>query len=221
MGSALLLVIYGISYVTTVNVGTTLTPNRRKHPIQVLYRDPVYRTGGALASVFFRPAHHLDRLARAGRWSAPAWENRHWSYRHHPRPARFTQQPHGAGMRFRVEDPGTAQVWTMRFSPAINFGTRPILSVRYRATNTDPTAQWYMLWLDDGTGPDNGGLTPFRLKDVRADGQVHILTCDIRTLEPNGNIFFFAVGVAADARGGAVFDLLDIRFDPVAPPARR
>ena len=149
----------------------------------------------------------LERLDRQ-------WRPRHWSYFNHPKGSNFWYEPHGDGVRFCIEDPNVVQVWTMRFSPAIKVAARPILIVRYRAQNTDPGPGWYMLWIDDGTGPDRGGFAAISLSEIQGDGQVHEIRRDLRTFNPQGDLFYFAVGVASGPKGSAKFDLFEIRFEP-------
>ena len=81
-------------------------------------------------------------------------------------------------------------------------------------SQADPGPDWYMLWIDDGTGPDGGGFFAIHLSDIQGDGQVHEIRRDLRKFNPQGDLFYFAVGVASGPKGSAIFDLFEIRFEP-------
>ena len=207
------LIAYAGSYLALVKVGKSTSPNRQTHPIQFLYFGPTYRLDGPLWEVVFEPAYYIDKHLRPDRWTTPVWRARHWSYPHHPRGQSFSHRPTRDGVEFRLDDPSAVQVWTMRFAPVINVDTHPIVTMRYRAVNTDPGPGWYSLWIDDGTGPNSGGLIPFTLTDVQGDAQVHELQCDLRSLNPQGSLFWFAVAMASGPGGDATFELIELRFE--------
>ncbi|MAE65125.1 MAG: hypothetical protein CMJ18_12715 [Phycisphaeraceae bacterium] len=209
-------VLYTAAYFANVKTGVRnprTYPNRTSHPIQYLCNVADYKQGDQFSRIAFWPINQADRRFRPDKWSQPAWKARHWSYRHHPRGSNFRYEPKGDGVRFTIEDPNVVQVWTMRFAPAIKVAVRPMLVVRYRARNTDPKPAWYTLWIDDGTGPNGGGFVAIDHHDIEGDGQEHEIRRDLRTFNPKGDLFFFAVGVASGPQGSAVFDLLEIRFD--------
>jgi hypothetical protein len=211
----LVLFAYAGTYLAMVEVGKTTSPNRRTHPTQFLYFDPTYRVDDRLWEVVFAPAYYADKHLRRERWTQPVWQARHWSYPHHPRGKSFAHRATLDGVEFRLDDPTAVQVWTMRFKPVINIDTHPIVTMRYRAVNTDPGPGWYSLWIDDGTGPSAGGLIPFTLTDIQGDGQVHEIQRDLRLLSPQGNLFWFAVAMASGPGGNATFELIELRFESI------
>lgn len=114
--------------------------------------------------------------------------------------------------RFTVGDPKLRLVWIYYLDLPIDFNRYPMLVLKYRAQNTASTGS-YTIWLDDGTGPNNGGFSPVRSNELIADGEVHILKKDIRTFKPRGNIIGIALGVMCGDTAPAVFDLLSFNFE--------
>ncbi len=140
------------------------------------------------------------------------WWSSHWSGR--------SKNTHCAAMvpgdeydRFLVTQPGKRKVWVKYFDVPIDPQRYPLAVLTYRATGTHPEAGDYALYLDDTSGPDYGGLLPFAQRDLVADGKEHVLTCDLRPLQPIGDLIGLAVGVYASPTGPAEFDLIDLRFE--------
>ena len=114
--------------------------------------------------------------------------------------------------RFVVDDANRRKVFIDYLDLPIDAGRYPILTLRYRARNIKPGE--YLLWLDDGTGPNGGGLAVLQAEQVIDDGQVHQLQYDLRQRNPAGPIEGLALGVRCGPTTPAVFDVLALRFDP-------
>src|SRR5207237_1138027 len=91
----------------------------------------------------------------------------------------------------------------------------PVLVFRYRARGFDPENNWYLWWVDDGTGtrthPDGKrhGFHTSRHGDALCDGQVHEFRRDASAYHP-GPWTGMLIGVSADARGDAELEIFDI-----------
>ncbi len=139
------------------------------------------------------------------------WWSSHWirdfslasAMRHHEDRAEFI-----------VTALGGHKVWVKYFDVPIDPWRYPILVMTYRAENIHPTSDKYNLYIDDGSGPDYGGLQPVRQKDLIADGNKHVLACDLRDLEPIGDLIGLAVLAENDGKQApGVLELLELRFE--------
>lgn len=149
------------------------------------------------------------------------WWSSHWSSSLNTQNAAMISTDAMQPPRFVVTEPGRRKVWVKYFDVPIDPQRYPLVVLTYRATNTHAAANGYVLYLDDTSGPDYGGLLPFSSRDLQADGEVHSMTCDLRTLDPLGELIGLAIGVhAADqAPAPATFELLDLRFEAIEPNA--
>ena len=124
-------------------------------------------------------------------------------------------------VRFVVGEPNHRRVWVKYLDIPIDANQYPILVMKYRARNTDSDATEYALYLDDGCGPDYGGLIPFAHRDIVADGDSHVLTCDLHSMKPLEHIIGLAVGVRSSATIPAAFELMDLRFEAPQEPTTK
>ena len=123
----------------------------------------------------------------------------------------------GESPRFSVGDPDKCMVWTRPLRLPVSPERYPILVLKYRARNTGSAGWHYVIWLDDGTGPRDGGLYVVRLDDLVADGEVHEIRKNLWEDEgPKGPVKFIAFAVYCGKTPPATFELLDLRF--VGPP---
>jgi len=120
---------------------------------------------------------------------------------------------HDEFLRFAVTEPDRRRVWVKYFDVPVDPQRYPIAVFTYRARNTATHEKRYSIYLDDGSGPDYGGLMPFVHQAIVADGKVRTLTYDLRTMAPDGDLIGMAVGVASNAESPAHLDLLDLRFE--------
>ena len=113
-----------------------------------------------------------------------------------------------------------SKVWTYFLNTPIDWTRYPILVMEYRALRTEPDFK-YVLWIDDGTGPNGHGLRAWTAADVIPDGQIHILRRDLREagLSDKGTITSMALGVSAADALPAELELISLRFeaDPKMP----
>ncbi len=158
------------------------------------------------------------------------WWSSHWSGPETNTAAGAMLWQEDGHPRFVVTETSKRKVWVKYLDVPISAQQYPLLAMTYRATGTDPDAEDYVIYLDDTSGPDYGGLLPFLGRDVIPDGKLHTLTCDLRELKPIGNLIGLAIGVRAGSQGSAAFDLVDLRFEalgsgerplPVNGPVRR
>lgn len=117
---------------------------------------------------------------------------------------------------FVVGEPDKGYIWTYPLAAPIAQPKFGKVVMTYRARNTSTSGQ-YTLWLDDTRGPDSGGVSPFRSRDLIADGEVHEATCDLATLKPAGPIISMALGVTCGPKGPATFEMLGLRFERTGP----
>ena len=143
------------------------------------------------------------------------WWCSHWAGR---TPGCVAVEQGDESVRFIVGQPDHRRVWVKYLNIPIDAGRYPVLVMKYRAQNTHPEATEYALYLDDGCGPDYGGLLPFAHRDIVADGQTHVLVCDLRSMKPLEQIIGLAVGVHSSSIAPAVFELLDLRFETLEEP---
>lgn len=118
--------------------------------------------------------------------------------------------------RFTVGETGLRSVWTYYLDLPVDFKLYPIAVLKYRAKNIHITSDNYVIWLDDGTGPDYGGLVVFKSKELMPDGSIHELRKDLREFNPKGAIRGIALGVMCGDKTPAVFDLVGISFEAPA-----
>lgn len=107
----------------------------------------------------------------------------------------FAHDFSGKVPRFSVNEPKKSMVWTRPLRLPIPAERYPILVFKYRAWNIGVTGWHYVLWLDDGTGPWDGGLYVVRLNDIIADGKVHEIRRELWNFDPQGPIKFIAISV--------------------------
>lgn len=117
---------------------------------------------------------------------------------------------------FVVGEPDKGYIWTYPLAAPIAQPRFGRVVMTYKARNTSASGQ-YTLWLDDTRGPDSGGVSPFRSRDLIADGEAHEATCDLATLKPAGPIIGMALGVTSGPKGPATFELLGLRFERTEP----
>ena len=146
------------------------------------------------------------------------WWTSHWAGLNNT--SAVAMESHETLDRFIVTESSRRKVWVKYFDVPIDPQRYPIAVLTYRARNTDPQHETYALYIDDGCGPDYGGLMPFLQRDIVPDGQLHVLSCDLRTMKPIGDLIGLAVGVYSDAIGPAQFDLIDLRFEAVDQKAQ-
>ena len=119
--------------------------------------------------------------------------------------------------RFTVSDPNLRNTWIRRLKPQLDWQRYPILVLKYRASNVRKTKMDkvtnYLIWVDDGTGPDRGGHILFMASDLVDDGQVHELRKDMRPFKPKGPITTVALGLTCPDKSPALFELVEIRFE--------
>lgn len=139
------------------------------------------------------------------------WWSSHWSSQKNTLSAVVQQRPEFE--KFIVTEPSRRKVWVKYFDIPIDPRKYPIVVMKYRAKNIDTTSGDYVLYLDDSSGPDYGGLLPFKSCDLVADGKEHVMTFDMRTLNPLCDLIGLAIGVHSDKKIPATFDLLDLRFE--------
>ena len=118
--------------------------------------------------------------------------------------------------RFTVSETGLRSVWTYYFDLPVDFKLYSIVVLKYRVKNTHITSDNYVIWMDDGTGPDYGGLVVFKSKELIPDGGIHELRKDLREFNPKGAIRGIALGVMCGDKTPAVFDLVGISFEAPA-----
>lgn len=135
-----------------------------------------------------------------------------WGVGIFPGAKKYSMEDKGDFMRFRVEDPGALRGWHYRMKEKISAAEYPILVIRYRARNYDNSKRWYHLWMDDGTGPASGGISPLRPGHVKDDGTIRTMRTDLRKFQPQGPLFRFVLAIFADQEP-AEYDLFSIRFE--------
>lgn len=129
----------------------------------------------------------------------------------------------GTYPRYTVDEPGKRGVWLKQLDPPVDPARHPILVLRYRAGNVAPTR--YAIWLDDGTGPNNGkGVWAIDSGELVADGQVHEVRRDLRQpgrpgLPTAGRFGEVALGVSAQPGGPGWLELVDLRFEAPGTPS--
>ncbi|MCK5114275.1 MAG: carboxypeptidase regulatory-like domain-containing protein, partial [Phycisphaerae bacterium] len=143
------------------------------------------------------------------------WWSSHWSG---PRNTNAVTMAQGKDSVRFVVNPAARKVWVKYFDIPIDPQQYPIAVMTYRAKRTHTTSSGYVLYLDDTSGPDYGGVMPFAQKDIIPDGEVHTISCDLRPMKPIGDLIGLAVGVESAPEGKAEFELLDLRFE-AAPGA--
>jgi beta-lactamase regulating signal transducer with metallopeptidase domain len=144
------------------------------------------------------------------------WWWSHWSSKQNTGWAHMEQLDNSA--RFAVLETQKRKVWVKYFDVPIDAAAYPIAIMTYRARNT-ADGGGYVLYLDDTSGPDYGGLLPFNQGDIVPDGEQHTLTADLRELKPIGPLIGLAVGVRSADEGCAEFELIDLRFEAASPAA--
>jgi beta-lactamase regulating signal transducer with metallopeptidase domain len=135
---------------------------------------------------------------------------------------RATMRVHDDSVLFSVYEPGKRKVWTKYPAWPIDWKRFPLVTLKYRATATNPTVGQYLLWLDDGTGPNGGnGKVIFYLKDALPDGRPHEMRADLSqmNLKGDGTIVGLALGVQAADKTPATLELLGLSFQSNEPRA--
>ncbi len=118
----------------------------------------------------------------------------------------------GVGV-FQVQTPGKGMKWVFRPRQRISpiFGA---LVMRYRAQGLATQGPDYALWLQAGAS----GQALIAPRDLKADGEWHVLAVDLTEAPLHEAVEFLAVGVYATDAGPARLELDYLHFDP-APPA--
>lgn len=144
-----------------------------------------------------------------------------WQVAYAPRAGCIGTPQEDKSPSFVVAEPFTRKVWTKYLDVPVDSARYPILVMTYRAVHTAPLAPNYMLYLDDSSGPDYGGLVSLTQSDIIPDGKTHTLTYDTRLSKPLGDFVGLGLGVECDQQGPATFELVDLRFesDQANPPA--
>ncbi len=99
--------------------------------------------------------------------------SRHWAGDIRARSISLDMEP--TSPRFTIGEVSLRSVWTYYFDLPVDFNRYPIAVLRYRAKNMHSTSDNYVIWMDDSTGSDYGGMTVFRSKELAPDGAVHEL----------------------------------------------
>jgi hypothetical protein len=140
-------------------------------------------------------------------WSAVAWASDL-----NTRATRIDQA--GEHPAFVVDEPGKRGVWLKEIGPPVDPARHPIIVLRYRATNVAPVR--YAVWLDDGTGPNNGkGVWAVDCAELVADGQVREVRRDLSKpgrpgLPTTGRFDSVAIGVSAVPGAKASLEVIDL-----------
>ena len=145
------------------------------------------------------------------------WRASNWSPEPYARQHAFRYQ--NGAIRLEVMDPGTGMAWQYSMANPIPLIENPIAVLRYRTDNKSSVGS--ILWIDDGTGPGNGGATIFTRNELITDGQVHELRKDVRPLftrskRPMGKLMTglcWYLGCPADQPSASI-DILELRFAP-------
>jgi RNA polymerase sigma factor (sigma-70 family) len=126
----------------------------------------------------------------------------------------------GPHPRFIVGEKGKWHVWVAQLAMPVDTTVYPILKVDYRASNVvaDFAPSRYVIWMDDGTGPNIGGLYYFPPTELIVDGQAHTFAADMRKrdmrqVRVHGPIQMMALGVGCGDASPAVFELMSLRFE--------
>jgi hypothetical protein len=114
---------------------------------------------------------------------------------------------------FSVGEAKKRKVWIHYLGLPIDFNQYPIAVITYCAENTDTEGGAYVIWLDDGRGPNGGGISVFRSNQLITDNRVHELRKDVRELNPAGPFITVALGVMCGDTAPATFDLVGLRFE--------
>jgi hypothetical protein len=158
-----------------------------------------------------------------GDWDSNSWADNS----NHLDTEQVSEESIGDVTKFTVAEPGKWHVWT-RYDkdPPIDVKRYPILVMQYRSNASGTGPGNYVLWLDDGTGPNRGGLFYCPPNYLVHDGKVHIFRTDLRKrdtkdVRPRGPIIGMALGVCCGEKPPPVtFELLALRFEVAdGPPA--
>lgn len=114
---------------------------------------------------------------------------------------------------FSVVTPGHGMKW-QRPVRDLWIGEDRFLVIRYRAEGVLTDSDEYLLYVDDGFGPET---RPFRLRDVVCDGQWHTAAVDLLEVAESDTIRAFALQVQAPAAGGARLWVDEIRLSNRLP----
>ena len=111
------------------------------------------------------------------------------------------------------------QTWIYYLDLPVDLNAYPIFKMRYRAQHEYHHNDRYTLWIDDGTGPNDGGKQLLRPTEVIDDGQEHEVRQDMRQLKVAGAFKGMALCAYGDESGLCRFELLDMRFEAAADSA--
>jgi protocatechuate 3,4-dioxygenase beta subunit len=140
-----------------------------------------------------------------------AWRPSSWSWKLNTERAWIARE--NRTTVFTIDEPNRRKIWVHYLSLPIDTARYPIVVMKYVATNTLPVEGRYMLWLDDGTGPDFGQVAPFQSKDIVGDGQAHEVSFDLRNTKVGGGIIGMALAIDAGAKSPTSFELISLRFE--------
>jgi len=152
------------------------------------------------------------------------WSSSGWAIDNDADAQHFSLEVAGNVTKFVVLDPGKWHVWIRNVEPVVDLRRYPILVMQYRSTAAGVPLGMparYALWLDDGTGPNVGGLYYCPPDYLIHDGRMHTFRADLRKRDtknqfPRGPISGMALGVCCKEKVPATFELLALRFE--VPP---
>lgn len=201
-----MLTIYLGAYFGLVKIGTKPISNH----FQYIALGPEYRAYPEIAAIVFAPAHRVDRLARFNAWNKPAWRPTGWGRGPRLIASQYQKQMTRSRVHFVVSN-DSIKVWTRGLGLPIKINEHPMVTMQYRATNTDTKRKWYVLWIGDQTGM-RGGIV-FRSSDIICDGTIREIHADLRVIKPIGALNTLALGVSNGSKGHATFELLGLTFE--------
>ncbi|MHC4124685.1 MAG: M56 family metallopeptidase, partial [Planctomycetota bacterium] len=140
------------------------------------------------------------------------WWSSQWAW--HKNTNAVAIQQYDDFMRFFVNEPDKLHIWVKYFDVPIDPWRYPIVVMTYRAKETNTSFnKRSVLYLDDSSSPEYGGISVCSFPDIIADGREHTLTCDLRAMKPIDDIIGLTLGVHSNENGFASFDLIDLRFE--------
>jgi protocatechuate 3,4-dioxygenase beta subunit len=128
----------------------------------------------------------------------------------------LTVDPEPGYGRVIINEPQGYQALVRYFALPVDTKRYPILVLNYRASNAQ--MKNCNFWLDDGQGPDFGGIVAVSGSEMVADGQIHEVRKDLRTLKPKGPISGLGLFLQCADQAPMTYDLIGLRFE-VAPDA--
>jgi hypothetical protein len=145
-------------------------------------------------------------LERAEAWQAqPLWQP-------DPAPGAVCRRDAEA-MEFSVPDAGCGMKWSQAFPPIL-CDSSPYLVLRYRAEGRFTATDDYLVYINDGGARE---ARPFRLSEVQADGQWHVLAVDLRKVVAGTRFSAVAVQIRTGP-GPARLWISSLRLAEQPPP---